>query len=50
MQAVVVAQPGGPEVLMPTTLPLPEPGPAEVLVHNRFVGVNFVDTQHRAGL
>lgn len=30
-------------------VPKPEPLPNEVLIHNRFVGVNFVDTQHRAG-
>jgi NADPH2:quinone reductase len=40
---------GGPEVLRPVELPQPVPGPGEVLVQQSAIGVNFVDTQHRAG-
>ncbi len=50
MKAVVVRAHGGPEVLEPEDRPLPVPGSGEVLVRNRAIGVNFVDTQHRAGL
>ncbi|MBV9228909.1 MAG: quinone oxidoreductase [Chloroflexi bacterium] len=50
MKAILVSRHGPPEVLQIRDLPIPEPLPGEVLVHNHFVGVNFVDTQHRAGL
>ena len=45
MKAIVVARHGPPEVLELRDVPIPEPLPGEVLVHNHFVGVNFVDTQ-----
>jgi NADPH:quinone reductase len=50
MKAYVINAPGAPDVLTLTEKPLPTLQPDEVLVHNRFIGVNFVDTQHRAGL
>lgn len=31
-------------------VPLPDPGPSEVLVKIEFAGVNFIDTYHRRGL
>lgn len=49
MRAIQIRQHGGPEVLEPVTLPDPRPGPGEVLVRNEFIGVNYVDLQHRAG-
>lgn len=49
MRAMRVDQFGGPEVLRPVELPEPVPGPGEVLVRHSAIGVNFVDTQHRAG-
>jgi NADPH2:quinone reductase len=49
MRAVQIHQHGGPEVLEPVVLPDPRPGPDEVLVRNEFIGVNYVDLQHRAG-
>ena len=50
MKAIVIAQHGAPEVLQLSDVPIPEPRPDEALVQNHVVGVNFVDTQHRAGL
>jgi len=50
LKAIIVRQHGGPEVLQVEEIPLPEPMDDEVLVNNRAVGVNFVDTQHRAGI
>jgi NADPH2:quinone reductase len=50
MKAVIVFQHGTPDVLTLSEIPIPEPKADEVLVENRFIGVNFVDTQHRAGL
>src|SRR5262245_39778224 len=50
MKAIIVREHGGPEVLEVVDVPIPVPNGAEILVQNHFVGVNFVDTQHRAGL
>ena len=41
---------GGPEMLRWEQVPLPEPGPGEVLVRHEAVGLNFIDTYHRSGL
>ena len=40
---------GGPEVMQWCDLPVPEPGPGEVLVQVRASGVNFAETRMRAG-
>lgn len=50
MPAIQVASHGGPEVLTPTSLPVPQPAEGEVLVKNAYVGVNFIDTYFRTGL
>ncbi|BCB91658.1 quinone oxidoreductase family protein [Phytohabitans suffuscus] len=50
MDAIQVAAPGGPEVLTLTDLPIPEPGPGQVLVRLSAVGVNFVEIYQRGGL
>jgi NADPH2:quinone reductase len=47
--AVRIEAHGGPGVLLPVELPEPVPGPGEVLVRHEVIGVNYVDTQHRAG-
>jgi NADPH2:quinone reductase len=49
MQAIQVQQHGGPEVLTPTEVETPEPGPGQVLVEVAAVGVNFVECYHRTG-
>jgi NADPH2:quinone reductase len=49
MKAIRVAQFGGPEVMQLMHLPDPEPGPKQVLIHVRAVGVNPVETYIRAG-
>jgi NADPH2:quinone reductase len=49
VKAIEVAVHGGPEVLAVVQLPTPVPGPSEVLVRNEYIGVNYVDLQHRAG-
>jgi NADPH2:quinone reductase len=48
VRAVVVEQPGGPEVLRLVDLPEPVPGPDEVLVEVEAVGVNPVDLGNRS--
>lgn len=40
---------GGPEVLREVELPVPEPGPGEVLVRVSAAGVNYADTHQRTG-
>jgi NADPH:quinone reductase len=49
MQAIVVRAFGGPDVLTLETLADPKPGPSEVLVRIRAVGVNPVETYIRSG-
>ena len=49
MIAIGIASPGGPEVLQPVTLPVPAPGPGEVLVRVAFAGVNGPDVAQRKG-
>ncbi len=41
---------GGPEVLQLEELPLPAPGPGQILVAVKAAGVNLFDTQLRSGL
>ena len=50
MVAVGFDAPGGPEVLRPERLDLPNPGPGEVLVKVAFAGVNRPDVAQRLGL
>ncbi|AFU97862.1 quinone oxidoreductase family protein [Simiduia agarivorans] len=41
---------GGADQLVLTSVPLVAPGPGQVRVQHRAVGVNFIDTYHRTGL
>lgn len=50
MRAIEIAQAGGPEVLRPTTRPVPAPGSGEMLVRIAFAGVNRPDVIQRQGL
>jgi NADPH2:quinone reductase len=47
--AVEVSRHGGPEELVVVDRPAPVAGPGQVVVRNRWIGVNYVDLQHRAG-
>ncbi|PTR27653.1 NADPH2:quinone reductase [Rhodococcus sp. OK519] len=49
MRAIVVSENGGPEVLTPTDVPDPQPGPGDLLVATDAIGINFIDTYIRAG-
>lgn len=49
MRAVRIEEVGGPEVLGVSDVPVPEPGPGEVLVEVSLAGVNFGDTHQREG-
>ena len=50
MRAVEIAKPGGPEVLVPTSRPLPVPKAGEILVKVAAAGVNRPDILQRMGL
>lgn len=49
MKAIQVQEAGGPEVLVMRELPDPVPGPGEIVIRVRAVGVNPVETYRRAG-
>jgi NADPH:quinone reductase len=49
MKAIRVHSFGGPEVLMPKDVPIAQPGPGQVLVRVKAIGVNPVDTYIRSG-
>ncbi len=49
MTAMGFDTPGGPEVLRPETLPVPRPGPGEVLIKVAYAGVNRPDVVQRQG-
>jgi putative PIG3 family NAD(P)H quinone oxidoreductase len=50
MTVVAISKPGGPEVLVPETRPVPMPGPNEILVKVMAAGVNRPDVAQRAGV
>jgi putative PIG3 family NAD(P)H quinone oxidoreductase len=50
MRAVEIAQPGGPEVLVPCERPRPEPRAGELLIAVQASGVNRPDVLQRKGL
>jgi len=47
---VRIGQTGAPDVLTYEAFEPPEPGPGEALIRQRAIGVNLIDTYHRAGL
>jgi NADPH2:quinone reductase len=50
MSAVVVTRPGETDVLQVQKLPLPQPGPGQLLVEVAASGVNFIDVYKRQGV
>ena len=44
VKAIRIHKTGGPEVLQLEDITLPPPGPGELLVRNRAIGLNFIDT------
>jgi NADPH:quinone reductase len=49
MRAIVIARPGGPDVLELRDVPVPEPGPREIRVRVHATAVNRADLLQRAG-
>ncbi|KAJ2082835.1 hypothetical protein H4R24_001293 [Coemansia sp. RSA 988] len=50
MLAVQFDQVGGPEVLNVVEVPQPTAAPGQVVVRNRWAGINFIDTYFRSGV
>ncbi|WP_342250834.1 NAD(P)H-quinone oxidoreductase [Sphingomonas sp. OTU376] len=50
MLAIDPEAPGGPEVLVPVSRPIPQPGPGEVLVKVAAAGVNRPEVMQRKGM
>lgn len=49
-RAFVVRENGGPEQLQLEELEVPAPGPGQIKVRNRAIGLNFIDVYQRTGL
>jgi len=49
MRVIEISQPGGPEVLVPASRPVPVPGAGEIVIKVAYAGVNRPDALQRAG-
>jgi NADPH2:quinone reductase len=50
MKAVEIKKIGGPEVLELKDITLDKPGPDQVTIEQKAIGLNYIDTYHRSGL
>jgi len=50
MLAIRISAKGGPEVLTPTDMPSPAPGPGEIVIRHGACGLNYIDIYQRSGL
>jgi len=50
MKAIQIFATGGPEMLKLAELPIPEPGPGQILIRVEAVGVNFIEIYFRKGV
>ena len=48
-RVVKIEKTGGPEVLKFETIEIGDPGPEEVFIEHKAIGLNFIDTYHRSG-
>jgi len=49
-RVVTIEKTGGPEILQVKSIKLKNPGPEEVLIEHKAIGLNYIDTYHRSGL
>lgn len=49
-KSIVVHETGGPDVLSFEDMEIPAPGPGEITIDQRAIGLNFLDTYFRSGL
>lgn len=47
---IQISQHGGPEVMQMIDVAIPEPAAGEVIVENKAIGINYIDTYIRSGL
>jgi NADPH:quinone reductase len=50
IKAIRIEKNGGPETMALKDVDLPAPGPGEITVRAKAIGINFIDTYHRSGL
>ena len=50
MKSIQIEKFGEPEVLVIKDMDIRKPGPKEVLIKNKSIGLNFIDVYHRTGL
>ncbi|MGD0096677.1 MAG: quinone oxidoreductase [Terracidiphilus sp.] len=50
MKAIQIHETGGPVVLKLAELPIPQPGPGQVLIRVEAIGVNFIEIYFRKGI
>ncbi|MFN3614068.1 MAG: quinone oxidoreductase family protein [Rubrimonas sp.] len=50
LRKVIVEAPGGPEAMKLVEAQAGEPGPGEIRIRHRAVGLNFIDVYHRSGV
>ena len=50
MRAVRLNEAGGPEVMQVIEVPVPTPGPGQILIRHEAIGLNFIDIYQRTGL
>lgn len=50
VKAVQIRQHGGPEQMEVVDVPVGDPGPGEIRIRHKAVGLNFIDVYHRTGL
>jgi len=49
-QAIHIQQPGGPEQMALVTVPVGQPGPGQVRIAHKAIGLNYIDVYQRGGL
>ena len=49
IRAVKIEKTGGPEVLKIENVKISDPGPNDVLIETKAIGLNYIDTYHRSG-
>ena len=50
MKSIQIERFGGPQVLVIKDINIEKPGPKEVLIKNKSIGLNYIDIYHRTGL
>ena len=50
MKILQMTEPGGPDVIRYTEVPIPEPAPGQVLIEVEYAGLNFTDALARRGI